>query len=181
MTLVGQVDRIDIFEDYFRIIDYKTGKCDKSFKELFFGKKVQLEAYLKVCENSLKLKPCGAYYFPIKSSFVGEEIGANQKYKLRGRTLLSEKIFEASDNKLISETQSDIIEVNYNKNDAQEKKLSAYSKLLSVDDMQNIMNYALDIISQACSDIESLEVTPNPLVVGGDPCENCKFFALCKF
>ena len=48
LTLVGQVDRIDIFEDFFRIIDYKTGKCDKSFKELFFGKKVQLEAYLKL-------------------------------------------------------------------------------------------------------------------------------------
>ena len=26
LTLVGQVDRIDIFEDYFRIIDYKRCK-----------------------------------------------------------------------------------------------------------------------------------------------------------
>lgn len=181
LTLVGQVDRIDVFEDYFRIIDYKTGKCDKSFKELFFGKKVQLEAYLKVCESSLKLKPCGAYYFPIKGSFVGEEIGSNQKYKLKGRTILSQNIFEASDSKLASEKQSDIIEVSYNKNDEQERKLSAYSKILSVDDLQNMMNYAVNIISQACDDIESLDITPNPLVVGDNLCERCKFFALCKY
>lgn len=181
LTLVGQVDRIDIFEDYFRIIDYKTGKCDKSFKELFFGKKVQLEAYLKVCENSLKLKPSGAYYFPIKGSFVGEEIGANQKYKLKGRTLSSQNIFEASDDKLINQTQSDIIEVNYTKNDEEDKKLSAYSKLLNFDDMQNMMDYALNIIKKTCEDIECLDITPSPLVVGGDPCESCKFYALCKF
>ena len=182
LTLVGQVDRIDIFDNYFRIIDYKTGKCDKSFKELFFGKKVQLEAYLKVCQDSLKLKPCGAYYFPIKGSFVGEDIGFNQKYKLKGRTLLSQNIFEASDSKLINETQSDIIEVNYTKNDEKEKKLSAYSKILSVDDMQNMMNYAVNLISQACNDIEELDVTPNPLVIAGaSVCESCKFFALCKF
>ena len=60
INLKGKVDRIDFYEDYFRIIDYKTGKCDRSFKELFFGKKVQLEAYIKVVENSLKLKPAGA-------------------------------------------------------------------------------------------------------------------------
>ena len=135
-----------------------------------------------MCQDSLKLKPCGAYYFPIKGSFVGEDIGFNQKYKLKGRTLLSQNIFEASDSKLIYETQSDIIEVNYTKNDEKEKKLSAYSKILSVDDMQNMMNYAVNLISQACNDIEELDVTPNPLVIAGaSVCESCKFFALCKF
>ena len=95
--------------------------------------------------------------------------------------LLNQNIFEASDDKLISETQSDIIEVNYTKNDGEEKKLSAYSKLVSFEELQRMMDYSLKIITKACEDIENLNITPSPLVVGSDPCESCKFYAICKF
>ena len=100
LKLVGQVDRIDKFEDYFRIIDYKTGKCDTSLKELFFGKKVQLEAYVKVVEYSLKLKPAGVYYLPVKSSFADESSTLQLKYQLKGKTINSDSIINASDTRL---------------------------------------------------------------------------------
>lgn len=183
LKLVGQVDRIDKFEDYFRIIDYKTGKCDTSLKELFFGKKVQLEAYLKVVENSLKLKPAGCYYLPVKSGFADEKTTLAAKYQLKGKTLKEDGIINASDNRLeIDELKSDIVEVKFNKNDAEKRTLSAYAKVVDFNTLKNFSDYAIELISTACKDILKLNITPNPLVLGSDdPCKNCKHFALCRF
>lgn len=183
LKLVGQVDRIDKFEDYFRIIDYKTGKCDTSLKELFFGKKVQLEAYIKVVENSLKLKPAGAYYLPVKSSFADENTSLEAKYQLKGRTLETDSVINASDNRLqINELKSDIVEVKFNKNDGENRTISRFSKVISFRDMCNISEYAINLITKSCKDILTLNITPSPLVIGSDdPCANCKYFALCNF
>lgn len=185
LKLVGQVDRIDKFKDYFRIIDYKTGKCDTSFKELFFGKKVQLEAYLKVIENSLKLKPAGAYYMPVKSGIADENSTLQLKYQLKGRTLQDEDIIFASDSNLQGGTiSSDIIEVKYNKPDKDgNKTLSAYAKVVSGKDIESLSNYAINLIAKTCSDILTLNITPSPLAFSSsdDPCKNCAFFALCRF
>ncbi len=185
LKLVGQVDRIDKFENYFRIIDYKTGRCDTSLKELFFGKKVQLEAYLKVIENSLKLKPAGSYYMPVKSGIADESSTMQLKYQLKGRTVLDDDIIIASDAKLSTDClSSDIIEVKFNKPDKDgNKNLSAYAKVATKKDMEILSNYAVDIIGRMCEDILSLNITPSPLVFSAsdDPCKNCSYFALCRF
>lgn len=183
ISLVGQVDRIDKFEDYFRIIDYKTGKCDTSLKELFFGKKVQLEAYLKVVETSLKLKPAGCYYMPVKSGFADDKTSLQAKYQLKGKTVNIDSVINASDNRLeIDNLKSDIVEVKFTKNDSENRKLSAYAKVVNKSDIENFSNYAIALISKACEDILKLDITPKPLVLGSDdPCKNCKHFALCRF
>lgn len=182
LSLVGQVDRIDIFKDYFRIIDYKTGRCDKSFKELFFGKKVQLEAYIKVVENSLKLKPAGAYYLPVKSGFADDTTSIFKKYQLKGRTINLDSIIVASDRRLENNLTSDIVEIKYTKNDVDCKKISAYSKVESGEEIKATSSYAINLIEKACQDILQNNITPTPLVVGSDdPCKTCKYFALCRF
>ena len=183
ISLVGQVDRIDKFEDYFRIIDYKTGKCDTSLKELFFGKKVQLEAYLKVVETSLKLKPAGCYYMPVKSSFADDKTSLQAKYQLKGKTVNIDSVINASDNRLeIDNLKSDIVEIKFNKNDSEGRQLNAYAKVVNKSDIENFSNYAISLISKACEDILKLDITPKPLVFGSDdPCKTCKHFALCRF
>lgn len=186
LKLVGQVDRIDKFDNYFRIIDYKTGKCDTSLKELFFGKKVQLEAYLKVIENSLKLKPAGSYYMPVKSTIVDEKSTMQLKYQLKGRTILDNNIMIASDLKLanLDTLNSDIVEIKFNKPDKdRNKNLSRYAKVVSSKDIENLSTYAINLISKMCSDILTLNITPSPLLFNSndDPCKNCNYFALCRF
>ncbi|MBR4002599.1 MAG: PD-(D/E)XK nuclease family protein [Clostridia bacterium] len=184
LSLVGQVDRIDTFKDYFRIIDYKTGKCDTSLRELFFGKKVQLEAYVKVVGDSLKLKPAGAYYLPVKSSFADDSSTLQLKYQLKGNTISSDEVINASDTRLESDTlTSDIIQIRFNKNDSEERTLYKKTKVLSSTDLENVSNYAISLIGKACEDILKLDITPKPLVLSSndDPCKNCKHFALCRF
>lgn len=182
LSLVGQVDRIDIFKDYFRIIDYKTGKCDRSFKELFFGKKVQLEAYIKVVENSLKIKPAGAYYLPVKSGFADDKTSIFKKYQLKGKTLNLDGVVLASDSRLVDQLTSDIVEIKYLKNDGDDKKMSASSKIETCDVIDCTSSYAIKLVEKACQDILQNNITPTPLVMGSDdPCKTCKYFALCRF
>lgn len=183
IDLIGQIDRVDSYNKFFRIIDYKTGSCDTSLKELYFGKKVQLNAYLKVVEESLKLTPSGAYYFPIKSSFDEDE-KENEKYKLKGYTLENFDVIDASDVRFLEEgyLTSDLIEVKFLKNSKEERKLSGRTKVISLDEINLRGEYALNLIQKACSDILKLDITPNPLIISGkDPCKSCKYFGFCKF
>lgn len=181
IKLVGAVDRIDTFKDYFRIIDYKTGKCDISFAELFYGKKIQLYVYQNVVGKSLKIKPAGAYYFPVKNAFNDEENTTN--YKLKGYTVESEEIIYASDDNLITEQESDIIYVKKNK-PAKDGSVcfSAHSKLLSQEDMMNLGEYAISVLNKACKDILGGEISPSPLSLDGNIfCEKCKYRAICRY
>ncbi len=181
-SLNGQVDRIDIYKNYFRVIDYKTGKCDTSYQELFFGKKIQLEAYLKFISTTLRLKPAGAYYLPIKNSFSDAKTSLQAKYQLKGRTLNDDEIIDASDCGFANkELKSDIVEVKFKQND-DDRVMSAFSKVYTKQQIEDVSTYAINLIKKACQDILNLDITPSPLMLGGDDiCKNCKFFALCKF
>ena len=149
---------------------------------MFFGKKVQLEAYIKVVEDSLKLKPAGAYYLPVKSGFADDKTTIYKKYQLKGRTLNLGSVIEASDTRLKTELASDILEIKYTKNDGIDSKMSAYSKVLDADDISATSSYAIKLVEKACQDILQNNITPTPLVVGSDdPCKSCKYFALCRF
>ena len=181
--LVGQIDRVDVFDKYFRIIDYKTGNCDRNLKELYFGKKVQLDAYLHVFESLLKLTPAGAYYFPIKGGFEKEE-DKNSKYKLKGETLNNFDVILASDVRFLNEENkdSDLIDIKYLKSDKGGRKLSSRAKVLSAKEIDERGEYAIKLIEKTCEDINKLNLTPKPLVLDGkDTCEYCKYFGFCKF
>jgi len=182
LSLVGQVDRIDIAGDHFRIVDYKTGDVDTSLRELFFGKKIQLEAYLKVCENSLKLKPAGAYYLPVKGGYSDEKATLQKKYQLKGNTLDSFEVACLSDDRFEKEAlDSDIVEVKF-RLQKDEKVQGGYSKVVTDKELHNFGDYALRLAKKACEDISTLNITPSPLVISSkDACDKCIFFALCRF
>ena len=181
ISLVGQVDRIDIFDQFFRVIDYKTGVCDTSFKELFFGKKIQLEAYIKTVKSSLKLKPAGAYYLPIKAGFADEKTTLQAKYSLKGRTLDDIDVILASDRRFADgQKNSDVVEVRFSQNDG-EMIHSRYSKMVGQSQLDNLADYAFELIKKACEDISNCIIEPCPLVLSDDPCARCEYSALCRF
>ncbi len=179
ISLVGKIDRIDVYDQYFRVIDYKTGNTDYSLKELFFGKKIQLEAYIKVVGTSLPLKCAGAYYLPIKNTLSTDEESVHRKYRLKGRTLDSGNIICASDKNLVGESiKSDIVEIATNKDGS----LSKTSKVLSSSEMSSLSNYAYNLILRAVKDISSLNITPRPLYMGSEgACDRCPYRSICQF
>ena len=76
LHISGVVDRIDVLDidsnKYMRIIDYKTGRDSFSFKDIYFGIKIQLLVYMSVIKNILGEKPVSFGYMPIKNKFYSE-------------------------------------------------------------------------------------------------------------
>ena len=175
ISLTGSIDRIDVFKDYFRIIDYKTGSCSLSLEELFFGKKIQLEAYVKTVENSLNLKPAGFYYQPLPNAFGNDKTSIQKLYRLKGATLEDSEIIFASDNSLSDGESSDVINVRINKDGSFKKEGIS---LLSSSEISKMSSYSLNLIKKACDDIQTLDITPFPV---SSICKNCAYKTLCRF
>ena len=72
LTLTGKIDRLD-FDDqqqYFQVIDYKSGKKDFNLSDIYYGHELQLLTYLSMVEYNLKQsEPIGAFYHSITQSF----------------------------------------------------------------------------------------------------------------
>lgn len=177
LRIVGAIDRVDMFDDYFRIIDYKTGRCDSSLKELFFGKKLQLYVYQYVTAKSTNLKPAGVYYFPVKNAFTEEDKGYFA-YRLKGYTNYTEKVLDASDNQLKDKNASDIICVTKKKDGG----FSAYSEVMAEEDILALAEYAMKSLTLATSEILQGNIKPSPLGPSErEACKYCEYKAICRF
>lgn len=94
---LGRVDRVDRSDEYFRIIDYKTGKITSNLiRDLNYGKKLQLFSYSKMISQKSGLKCGGIYYFNAKLKYTP----ATEK-DLVGLTILDDQE-KLDDNKKIT-------------------------------------------------------------------------------
>lgn len=81
----GKIDRIDIADGHFTIVDYKSGSGVKKLKELERGTSLQLPLYLKVAEDLLQhhfgssLKGVAGLYSLLKGKESKRELGVALK------------------------------------------------------------------------------------------------------
>lgn len=66
LELTGIVDRLDIWNGYIRIIDYKTGHRDFKLPDILFGQNMQMLIYLYALSKSGQFggAPAGIFYMP---------------------------------------------------------------------------------------------------------------------
>lgn len=75
----GKIDRVDVSDNFIRIIDYKTGSVDDSVSSYYTGRKIQLEMYMAAAKGD-KI-PAGVFYFPASLSFSDE---SDKPFRMRG-------------------------------------------------------------------------------------------------
>ena len=75
----GKIDRVDVSDDFIRIVDYKTGSVDDSVASYYTGRKIQLEMYMAAAKGD-KI-PAGVFYFPASLSFSDE---SDKPFRMRG-------------------------------------------------------------------------------------------------
>ena len=86
-ALVGKIDRVDVKDGRFIVIDYKSGSAAASFheKDLYIGHKMQLPVYVRAVEQIYGMRPAGFYYFNMHDNFT--DLNAEKVYTYNGRTL----------------------------------------------------------------------------------------------
>ncbi|MBO5021880.1 MAG: PD-(D/E)XK nuclease family protein [Clostridia bacterium] len=169
-TLVGKADRIDVADNYFRVLDYKTGSTGNVLKELACGQKLQLFLYQKFAEESFGLKSGGAFYFDGKFDYSKDN---KNRILLKGIATAEEEAIEKLDPNIMLGEKSTTSGIYIAKKDGLLKG-SAISKYPN----KTLIDYAQAITAKALGEIAGGYIAPKP-VEGG--CRGCKFAPLCKY
>lgn len=173
VDFVGYVDRVDKCQNYFRILDYKTGKTESIKKELFYGKKLQLFLYANAIERELNLKCAGVYYFDCQTKYSKSD---KLTALFNGLTLKDDEVVLFSDYTLDEEgKKSEILGMTKKKNPKSEE--FSFKNGNATENIENLVEYATKISEKAFVEIEHGFIEDKP--VKGE-CEFCPYISICK-
>ena len=173
ISIIGKVDRVDIFNDMFRIVDYKSGKADANLKELYYGNKLQLFLYSCAMEGVLKKRSVGTFYLPLHNAYVKE---LSNIYSLKGFYLAEDFVVKSFDRRLVAGTKSDIVNVRLTKKNEISKM--GGNKELDVNELNRLKDYSKLVSENAVDEIKSGYIAPSPSEVS-KPCEYCSYVHVC--
>lgn len=173
--LQGKIDRVDVYEKYGRIIDYKSGKAqDKvSDKNFFTGRHVQLYLYMNALAKAGFI-PAGAYYYALDDAFRKIDDKAVSMY---GKTLAEENVLRATDKNFYENRTSDIVDarIETTKKDGDKTKGSTVADESVI---KAYMRYAEILTEKAVDYVLDGVIVPAPYK---GECEYCEYGSACGF
>lgn len=168
LAFFGVVDRIDRLDDKAIVIDYKTGKVDRSSKNFYYGNKIQIFVYCRALEKFCGLKTVGAFYAPI----------SNKKLKKKYEGYLLEGELENFD----PDYSVDGGVLGLNLTSKRQPKKTKNFVLVNENNFENRKNYAVEIMKTNLRNIKAGFINCSPQRDGiNQTCDNCKFLGVCQF
>ena len=171
----GAIDRVDTWQGYFRVVDYKTGSKDFDYCDILTGVGLQMLIYLFALEQLDQGKGAGVLYFParipLESAADVPEEGARKLIRRQGLLLADEDLLTAMEN-------SEAFKLLPCK---RKKDGSLSGDLGTREQFQKLKDYVFDTVAALVDQISGGNVDPNPYVRGGghDACRFCEFSAAC--
>ena len=188
--LGGYVDRVDIWENsgkqYVRVVDYKTGKKDFDYCDVFNGIGLQMLLYLYALEDGGELIfeetpiAAGVQYFPARVPFVAADGSLTEEeadqahikgFKRKGLILSDDQVLRAMESSEEPRRLS-----------IKRKKDGAVSgDIASSHQFRQLKKYVFKLLEKIVDEIASGTVTPNPYTRGSshDACRFCPYGAIC--
>ena len=188
--LRGFVDRVDIWEHngqhYFRVVDYKTGKKDFDYCDVFNGVGLQMLLYLFALEqNGDQIVgehgiAAGVQYFPARAPLISAdgrleaeqaEILRQKQFKRSGLLLSDEAVLEAMDP---DEAMTRLC-------CTKKRDGSISGDLADRQQLKMLREYIFSYLGSMVDDIASGNVTPNPYTRGTshNACTFCPYGSIC--
>ncbi|MBO4569979.1 MAG: PD-(D/E)XK nuclease family protein [Clostridia bacterium] len=185
IKLIGKIDRIDEWNNYYKIIDYKTGNIAVDPSDVYYGRKIQLICYLLAMKNYKNLNPCAVLYFPIHNDFATNQNSSLDLYRNSGVLMNDFNVVKAIDNTIGFENpKSHIINAEiYNNKETRasgELILKQNNEMVDAKDFNNLTEYVYNLCNKAIDEILSGFITPKPSKNGDKtPCNYCKLRNVC--
>lgn len=188
--LRGFVDRVDIWQSpgsqYYRVVDYKTGKKDFDYCDVFNGVGLQMLLYLFALRSSgadclgSGAKPAGVQYFPARAPYIAvdgqldaEEAAAERRkeWKRKGLLLDDEAVLQAMERGEKPDRMCYSVK----------KDGTRSGDLASRDQLKLLEGYVFRVLSGLVEDIASGNVEPNPYTRGTahNACRFCPYGSIC--
>ena len=166
MVLTGKIDRVDLYKNNVRIVDYKTGSKTFELSDTLFGLNMQMLIYLyAVIKNgrsiSEDIRPAGILYMPAKSD------SKNKTFSMNGLIIEDEDIIYAMDK------------------ENNGKFIPAYksgNKSFADDETFNLIFDNIEkLIKCMGATIREGNFTPEPIdSLTSDACKYCDFSSICR-
>ena len=169
----GIIDRIDVNDDKFMIIDYKTYSAELDIKDIYYGKRIQLYIYMKAVKDSINKKPAGVCYFPIIQGFRKDD---QARFEYEGHFVKDPKILEQIDNLSVVEDVDSFKQSVLPINPSGSLPKSTYFEDEKQFDI--IGDYALKIAAKGEEAIENGFIKPLPIK---DACKWCDYKDTCAY
>ena len=169
VDISGKIDRIDVCNNYFRIIDYKTGSTGIILKELYHGLKLQLFLYQKIAKKMLNMESAGVFYFNAKYDYSKAD---EDKTMLKGIAKNTPDVLENMDKDLSVKGQSSILSLYI------DKYGNYKGSVVAKEDLDVYENYALKVSNEAVEEIAGGYIQPKPIE---EACRYCKYRSICLY
>ncbi len=185
--LRGFIDRMDTWQQggntYYRVVDYKTGKKDFDYCDVFNGVGLQMLLYLFALQGREELGQhpvaAGVQYFPARAPYLTAdgrleaeeaEKARRKEWKRRGLLLLDEDVLEAMDPQNSGRMGYTV-----------KKDGTITGDLATREQMALLEAYIFRILGKMAEGIASGQVEPNPYTRGNshNACTFCPYGAVC--
>ncbi|MCL1998748.1 MAG: exodeoxyribonuclease V subunit gamma [Turicibacter sp.] len=190
MTITGVMDRLDLMDDeYFKIIDYKTGNVRFSRDRVEDGTQIQLLLYANELAKTQALKPAGVFYFNIKDPiFNCEHIPTLEEreelllkdFKMSGlATTRRDSILGMDDSLKIAPSKSIVIPVNIKR----DGDFDSRSSVLSERDFGDLCKQVEVQVTKIGQRLLAGEISPQKTqkLNKTSPCNYCSYKPICGF
>ena len=188
--LRGFVDRVDVWENngkrYFRVVDYKTGKKDFDYCDVYNGYGLQMLLYMFALEQEgvallgENPAPAGVQYFPARVPLVpadgilsDEEAEQSREkiWKRRGLLLNQDDVLSAMESPAAPNRLSYV----------RRKDGSISGDIADAGHFAILKTYVFSLVGKMVDDIASGCVSPNPYTRGTShsACDFCPYSSVC--
>ncbi len=194
VKLVGDIDRIDLYGDRARVIDYKTGSIEFSWKDLYYGKKIQLMIYTRVMRENA-YRAAGFFYFPFSVRWSDDEFD----HRLKGAFDSKPDMLTALDGSLTTENVADAINVPLDGGKAQKSLKSTIIEVslglnkdgdtyilgnnthaCKEEELDAAADYAVAVADKAATEIMDGNIVASPFADGKkSACDYCDYATIC--
>lgn len=196
MRLRGRIDRVDTCEVedkvYVKVIDYKSGDRKFDLAALYYGLQLQLVVYMNAAVEmeqkkhpDKKIVPAAMLYYHIADPMVEdgaaltpEQINSKilQELKMTGIVNQNDEAVRLLDTEF--QDKSDILPLERKKDGS----FSAYSSVITEEDMQTVSNYVNQKIKQLGNEILAGTISVNPYEQNGNQgCTYCAYQSVCGY
>jgi ATP-dependent helicase/nuclease subunit B len=167
IILSGVVDRVDKWNGYVRIVDYKTGERNFKLPDILYGQNMQMILYLYALKNDEKFggKASGVFY--MKAKRTKQSSPADRR--MNGILAYDKSLAQAMDSALKGEFIPKYSDT---------KQPESY---INEEDFDKIFDFVNRKLQSTANNIFSGAIDARPVdSLDGNPCDYCDFASVCR-
>ncbi len=165
LSMSGVIDRLDKWNGYVRIVDYKTGSRDFKLPDILFGQNMQMLIYLYAVTKSEQYggNPAGIFYMPANRA----KDATPAKRRMNGLLVADDELVAAMDRENSGEFVPKL-------------KSQTSDSFVTAEDFDKIFNFIEQRLKASAKSIFEGRISADPVDGDSPACKYCDYSSVCR-